>query len=314
MIEGQEGVTWNEWVTLARLAEDLGFEALYRSDHHLSLFEPARRSSIDAWAVIPALAALTSRLRYGTLVSPVGFRHPSQFAKTVASADQISGGRVEVGIGAGWMEAEHRNLGFPFPETAGRFSVLEEYLEVVQLLWTQEAVTFSGSFYRLVEARSSPKPAQKPHPPIIMGGLARPRAASLAARYAAEYNLYDTSPDQVAPARQRLAAACEAAGRDPQTLGISINGNVLIGVDQAEVEKRASRHLQYQALAITPQAHLAALGPERLVGTPAQILDQLASYKAAGVSRMMMQVFPHNDLEAIELIGKEVLPEAGRLD
>jgi F420-dependent oxidoreductase-like protein len=314
MIEGQESVTWEEWVDLAAAAEKYGFDALYRSDHYLSLFDPGARSSLDAWTTIAGLAPLTTRLRFGTLVSPVSFRHPSHLAKTVVSADHISGGRVEVGIGAGWYEAEHRSFGFGFSDDSDRFGALEEYMEIVNRLWSDEdGVTFSGQHFHLDGARAFPKPIQRPHPPVIMGGMAGPRAARLAARWASEYNLYDTASHQVKPKRDRLRSACEANGRDPDSLGISINGNVLIGTDRADLTRRAARHLAYQRLDLSPDEHLASLGDNRLVGTPTRILEQLGEYAAAGVSRMMMQVFPHNDLEAIGIIGTEVVPAASRI-
>ena len=313
MIEGQEGVTWEQWVGLAGAAEQYGFEALYRSDHYLSLFDPGERSSLDAWTTIAGLAPLTTRLRFGTLVSPVSFRHPSHLAKTVVTADHISGGRIEVGLGAGWYESEHRSFGFGFSADADRFGALEEYMEIVNRLWSDEdSVTFTGHHYRLDHARAFPKPVQRPRPPIVMGGLAGPRAARLAARWASEYNFYDTAPDHVGPKRDRLRSACEAIGRDPESLGISINGNVLVGNDRNDLARRAARHLAYQRIDLTPQEHLDSLGANRLVGTPARILEQLQEYAAAGVSRMMMQVFPHDDLDAIAMIGTEVLPAASR--
>jgi F420-dependent oxidoreductase-like protein len=313
MIEGQEGVSWEQWVGLAGLAEQYHFDALYRSDHYLSLFAPGERSSLDAWTTITGLAPLTTRLRFGTLVSPVSFRHPSHLAKTVATTDHISGGRVEVGLGAGWYEVEHRTFGFGFLDDSDRFGALEEYVEIVSRLWSDEdTVTFTGDHYRLEGARAFPKPIQRPHPPIVMGGMAGPRAARLAARWATEYNLYDTPPDRVGPKRERLRSACESIGRDPESLGISINGNVLIGTDRSDLARRASRHLAYQRLDLTTNEHLDSLGPSQLVGSPARILEQLEEYASAGVSRMMMQVFPHDDLDAIAMIGTEVLPAASR--
>ena len=314
MIEGQEGVTWEQWVGLAAAAENFGFEALYRSDHYLSLFDPGARSSLDAWTTIAGLAPLTTRLRFGTLVSPVSFRHPSHLAKAVVTVDHISGGRIEVGLGAGWYESEHRSFGFSFPGDSDRFAALEEYMEIVNRLWSDEdSVSFSGHHYQLDQARAFPKPVQRPHPPVIMGGMAGPRAARLAARWAAEYNLYDSTPDQVKPKRDRLRSACEAIGRDPDSLRISINGNILIGTDHQDLARRSAGHLAYQRLDLAPDQHLAGLGPERLVGTPARILEQVEAYAAAGVTRMMMQVFPHDDFDAIAMIGTEVLPAASQI-
>jgi len=308
MIEGQEGVTWDQWRRLAGLAEEGGFEALYRSDHHLSLFEPDGRSSLDSWTTITGLASYTETLRFGTLVSPIGFRHPALLAKVVATADHISDGRVEVGIGAGWYSREHTSFGFSFPDDPDRISALEEYLQVVTLLWTEDHVGFAGRHFALTNASANPKPVQAPHPPIVMGGLARPLAANLAALWANEYNVYETSPAEIVPKRDRLTAACERVGRDPNSLGLSVNANILVGSDVQDLEQRAARHLAYQALETDPRSHLRSLGSDRLVGTPDQIIDQIASYSAVGVSRMMLQVFPHDDFEAIELIGKEIVP------
>jgi F420-dependent oxidoreductase-like protein len=313
MIEGQEGVSWADWRRLALLAETHDFDALYRSDHQLSLFEPTARSSLDAWTTIAGLASVTKRLRFGTLVSPVGFRHPSLLAKIVATADQISDGRVEVGIGAGWYALEHASFGFDFPDNATRASVLEEYLEVVTRLWTEDQVDFRGQFFELEGAVANPKPVQVPHPPVVMGGLARQRSAASAARWASEYNLYETSPEQVIPKLARLAAACEAIGRDPASLGLSINANILIGSDDRDLATRAARHLAYQVVDTDPLTHLRNQGADRLVGTPERVLDQMASYAAVGVTKMLLQVFPHDDYEAIEMIGQEVVPVAARL-
>ncbi len=218
---------------------------------------------------------------------------------------------MEVGIGAGWYAQEHTSFGFDFPDDSERVSKLEEYLRVVTGLWTEEPFDFRGRFFHLEGAVANPKPVQSPHPPIVMGGLARSRAAALAAKWASEYNLYETSPEQVVPKRARLDAACEAIGRDPATLGISINANILIGEDDGDLERRAARHLAYQSLDTDAHHHLRSQGADRLVGTPERILEQIASYSAGGVTRIMLQVFPHDDYEAIELIGREVVPAAG---
>ena len=187
MIEGQEGVTWDQWRALATTAEESGFEALFRSDHYMPL-DGAAGGSLDAWATINALAALTSTIRLGTLVSPATFRHPSTLAREVVTADHVSGGRVELGLGAGWHEGEHRAFGFPFDTTKDRFDRLAEQMEIVHRSWTEGPFDFEGRHYRLQQANPQPKPVQKPHPPLIAGGSAKPRGAALAARWADEYN------------------------------------------------------------------------------------------------------------------------------
>ena len=187
MIEGQEGVTWEQWVALAGACEEHGIGTLFRSDHYLNLDgQHPERGALDAWGTICGLSAVTSTLRLGTLVSPATFRHPSLLAKLVVTADHISGGRVELGLGAGWHEREHGAFGFPFPPTATRMAVLEEQLQVVLGSWTEEDASFSGEHYELDELNAQPKPVQRPHPPLIVGGTAGPRSAALAARYAQE--------------------------------------------------------------------------------------------------------------------------------
>src|SRR5262245_1877230 len=184
MIEGQEGGSWEEWVALARAAEDAGLDGLFRSDHYQSVFAQNRRGSLDAWATIAALGAVTERIRLGTMVSPATFRRPSVLARMVVTADHVSGGRVELGLGAGWNIREHESHGFPFPDLGERVEILEEQLEIVTRQWTtEEAFSFDGRHYRLEESRAEPKPLQQPRPPIILGGAAGPRVAGLAARF-----------------------------------------------------------------------------------------------------------------------------------
>src|SRR5919204_185225 len=191
MIEGQEGVTWDRWTALARACEELGFTGLFRSDHYLAFDHPNERGALDAWTTLAALASITQRIRLGTLVSPVTFRHPAQVAKSLVTVDHASGGRAELGMGAGWFEREHRAYGFPFPPTGERMGVLAEQVEIVHRLWSKDEgpVTFEGRHYSLDACPGLPKPVQDPHPPLILGGGAGPRGASLAARWADEYNV-----------------------------------------------------------------------------------------------------------------------------
>jgi alkanesulfonate monooxygenase SsuD/methylene tetrahydromethanopterin reductase-like flavin-dependent oxidoreductase (luciferase family) len=199
MIEGQEGVTWPEWVAIAEACERHGIPALFRSDHQLNLDGHPERGSLDAWATIAALGALTSTLRLGTLVSPVTFRHPSDLAKVVTAADHVSRGRVELGLGAGWHDREHAAYGYPYPPLGARMEMLGEQLEIVHGHWGDEPFSFSGRHYRLEDLDAQPKPAQDPRPPVIMGGDAGPRAARLAARWADEYNTVFATTDQRPP-------------------------------------------------------------------------------------------------------------------
>jgi F420-dependent oxidoreductase-like protein len=186
MIEGQEDVSWEDWVALARACEEHGVESLFRSDHYLSVEGRGERASLDAWATLAALAGITSTVRLGTLVSPATFRHPSELAKVVATVDQVSGGRVEVGMGTGWSEPEHEAFGFPFPPLGERMAKLEEQLQVVTGQWADGPFSFEGRHYSIKDLDALPKPVQRPRPPLMMGGSGGPRSLRLGARYADE--------------------------------------------------------------------------------------------------------------------------------
>jgi F420-dependent oxidoreductase-like protein len=282
MIEGQEGVTWDQWRALATTAEAAGFEALFRSDHYMSLDDVAGNGSLDAWATVNALAALTSTIRLGTLVSPATFRHPSVLAREVVTADHVSGGRVELGLGAGWHEGEHAAFGFPFDSTRERFDRLAEQMEIVHRSWTEGPFDFRGSHYRLQHADPLPKPVQDPHPPLIAGGSAKPRGAALAAQWADEYNTVYATLEECRERRERVAAACAEAGRDP--IRFSLMTSFAIDGD--------------------PAGH----HPAWIVGSLGQMAAQLEALEAAGVDRIMLQHLQHDDLEAVELIGRELIP------
>jgi alkanesulfonate monooxygenase SsuD/methylene tetrahydromethanopterin reductase-like flavin-dependent oxidoreductase (luciferase family) len=294
MIEGQEGVTWPQWVALAQACEEHGIPALFRSDHHLNLDGHAERGSLDAWATIAALGAVTSTLRLGTLVSPVTFRHPSTLAKLVVAADHVSGGRVELGLGAGWNHREHAAFGFPFPPLGERMERLEEQLEIVRGHWQAEPFSFDGRHYALDALDAQPKPTGHVH--LIMGGDAGPRAARLAARFADEYNTVYPSLEEVRERRARIAAACERAGREP--LPLSVMTGVMVGADRSDVEAR--------------RRGLAARGeepdPAWIAGTLDEAAEQLAALRDAGVTRVMLQHLAHEDLETVALIGRELAP------
>src|SRR4051794_8731945 len=222
MIEGQEDVSWDQWVALARACEESGIETLFRSDHYLSVQGAQGRASLDAWATVNALAAITSRLRLGTLVSPATFRHPSVLAKMVVTADHVSGGRVELGMGAGWLDAEHRAYGFPFAPTRTRMDVLAEQLEIVHRSWEPGPFSFRGEHYEIEDLDALPKPVQQPHPPLLVGGSGGPRSLALAARWADEYNMPFASPERCREVRDAL----------PEALALS----VMIRLDDAAPE------------------------------------------------------------------------------
>jgi F420-dependent oxidoreductase-like protein len=297
MIEGQEDVGWNDWVALAQTCERLGFEALFRSDHYGSVEGVRTRGALDAWATVCALAAITTQLRLGTLVSPATFRHPSVLAKSAVTADHISGGRIEVGLGTGWNEPEHRAYGFPFPDMKTRMDRLSEQLEIITRSWHQGAFSFRGEHYTVEDLDALPKPVQQPLP-LVMGGAAKPRGAALAARYAAEYNVVYADPEEARASRERLVAACRDAGRDPATLRFSLMHGFLIGADEADLRERAGRLGQ----------PLDALRGSWISGTPDQVIARLREYEAAGVERVMLQHNLFRDLDALELIAAEVVP------
>jgi F420-dependent oxidoreductase-like protein len=306
MIEGQEGVGWEEWLALARACEEHGIGTLFRSDHYMSLEGHADRGSLDAWTTIAALGAATSTLRLGTLVSPATFRHPSVLAKAVVTADHASGGRVELGLGAGWHEREHSAHGFAFPGLGERMDRLAEQLEIVHGSWADGPFSFTGRHYTLRDLDAQPKPVQRPRPPLLMGGAAGPRAAALAARWADEYNTVLPTLEQVAERRARIAQACEEAGRDP--LPLSVMTGCLVGADRAELHDRARRLGEQRREDSDPQRVLAALPGEWIVGTVDEAVEQLAALRDAGAHRVMLQHLLHSDLDAVELIGRALAP------
>jgi len=311
MIEGQEGVSWEQWVAIARTCEATGFHGLFRSDHYLSFDDPPERGALDAWSTLSALAAVTERIRLGTMVSPVTFRHPAVLAKSVATADHVSGGRVELGLGAGWFEREHAAFGFPFPPDGERMEILAEQVEIVHRLWDRDEheVTFEGRHYRLDACVALPKPLQTPHPPLILGGGAGPRASALAARWADEYNVNYLSPQDVVERRRRLSQACEAIDRDPATLRLSLMTGVVVGSDRAELERRAAALLAHEGVDDDPATAIERWRAERLVGTVDEVVTRLGEYAEAGVERVMLQLLLHDDVEQVALVGD--LNEAG---
>jgi F420-dependent oxidoreductase-like protein len=303
MIEGQEDVGWDDWVAIARTCERLGFEALFRSDHYGSVEGVHTRGALDAWATICGLAAITSDLRLGTLVSPATFRHPSVLAKCAVTADHISGGRIEVGLGTGWNEPEHRAYGFPFPPMKERMDRLAEQLEIVTRSWQDGPFSFQGEHYAVQDLDARPTPVQHPLP-LLMGGAAKQRGAALAARYAAEYNVVYADPAQAAASRERLAAACRAADRDPATLRFSLMHGFLIGADEADLRSRADRLAEGRGAPVD----LDELRASWITGTPGEFVERLREYEAAGVERVMLQHNLFRDHDALELIAAEVVP------
>ena len=300
--EPQEGAEYGTLLAVAQAAEQLGFDAFFRSDHYLAIDASGLPGPTDAWITLAGLARETSRIRLGTLVTPVTFRLPGPLAITVAQVDRMSGGRVELGLGTGWFDAEHTAYGIPFPPLAERFDRLEEQLEVVTGLWgTAEGKTFSfsGSYYTLTDSPALPKPVQRPRPPVLIGGGGERRTPRLAARFADEYNVpFDTVEASVA-AFERVRRACQEAGRDPGSLVYSAAQTVCCGRDEAELARRAE----------ATGEQLAELRRSGLAGSPAEIVDKLGRFAAAGAERVYLQVLDLHDLDHLELIAAEVMPQ-----
>src|SRR4051794_19786033 len=274
MLEGQEGIEWEHWLTLAEAAETAGLDALFRSDHYRSIARGEPAGALDAWATLAALAARTKRLRLGTMVSPVTFRHVSVLAKNAVTVDRISGGRVELGVGAGWYEAEHETYGFAFPAVGGRMRELERQLAELHRQWAD-----AGDVW--------PKPLQQPRPPIVVGGSAKPRSVRAAVRFADEYNTAFPSLEQARERRRVLDDAARAAGRDP--LRFSMMNGCVLGRDEREVDERLAQLRELTG----------AERPPPLTGTVEQVAELLRRYESVGVERAMLQHLVHEDVEMV---------------
>lgn len=300
MVEGQESVTWPQWLALARAAEEAGLEGLFRSDHYQSVVGRTERSSLDAWSTLAALGVASQRLRLGTMVSPTSFRHPSVLAKAVVTADHTSGGRVELGLGAGWHELEHRTYGFPFHDVGTRFDIFEEQLAIVVRQFREESFDFHGEHYDLDGCEARPKPIQDPLP-IIIGGSGKPRSVAAAVSWAHEYNTVYATPDEVSERHDAVMAACDEAGREPLTF--SLMTGCLLGTDEAEVRDRAARVHDVEGDERGLDAWLDDIRTTWIVGTLDQAGEQLDDLAGRGVERIMLQNLAHDDLDMVALMG-----------
>ncbi|MGI5290198.1 LLM class F420-dependent oxidoreductase [Nonomuraea polychroma] len=304
--EPHRGATYDDQLRMARLAEDGGFEGFLRADHYRSMeLKGGLPGPTDAWVTLAGLARETSRIRLGTLVSSATFRLPGPLAVTVAQVDQMSGGRVELGIGTGWYEREHTAYGIPFPPVRERFDRLEEQLAIVTGLWTTPSggrFSHQGEHYRLVDAPAVPRPAQRPWPPIIIGGRGPKRTPQLAARYADEFNLPFRNVSETAEAFERVVEAQERMGRTRDgraPLVLSAGIVVAIGRDDAEARRRAA-----------PLHVPSALPPEDpVIGSPAQLVDRIGEFAAIGATRVHLRLLDFADLDHLELIAAKVLPQ-----
>lgn len=310
MIEGQQGVTWDDWVALADTAERLGFEALFRSDHYFSGGGVGGRGSTDAWTLLAALAARTERIRLGTLVSPVTFRLPSVLAKSAATVDEISAGRVEIGMGAGWWTEEHTQFGLPFPPTRERFEMLEEQLEIVHRLLTEDRFTFEGRHYSLADAEFLPKPLQRPRPPIVIGGKkVGAWMQRLIGAWADEFNTVGGAPEEVHERFGRARDGVAAAGRAPDSLVTSLMTWCFVAPTEEEYLSKLERARSLDPTAGPFDAYRADIEADCIVGTPERAAERLSRYAEAGVQRIMLNHELYDDLEMLELLATEVFPK-----
>ena len=299
--EPQQGATYDDLLAVARRSEELGFDAFFRSDHYLGMGTDGLPGSTDAWVTLAGLARDTSTIRLGTLMTSATFRLPGPLAISVAQVDQMSGGRVELGIGAGWFEAEHTKYGIPFPPVGERFDRFEETLAIVTGLWeTPSGGSFShdGAHFQVTDSPALPKPVQSPRPPVIVGGKGKRRTPALAARYADEFNVPFDSVETTRALFAGVRSACESAGRPPEDLVYSNALVLCVGADEAEVARRAA------AIGREPD-ELRANG---VAGTPKEALDTLASYAEAGATRVYLQLLDLADLDHLDLVATEVLP------
>ena len=326
MTEPQQGLSYDEILALARAAEDAGFESVLPIRPLRQLPGAAGLPTTDAWATLAGLARETTRIGLGVLVSPVTFRAPGNLAKVTATVAEMSGGRVELGLGAGWNEAEHHQHGLAFPDTRERFDMLEEQLAIVHGLWTEpDGWSYSGAHWQVSDALfrpHPPAPAGRRHPNLIIGGEAKPRMAALVARYADEINITSATPASAAAGYERVQAACRAIGRDPDSVTRSAMTGVLVGRDEAEVERRATELLASVGRdGLDADEWLAERRQRWIIGTPDQARARVAELAAAGVERLMLQTFLPRDLEMVALLGEIFLakppdwggPLAGRL-
>ncbi|MCO1582726.1 LLM class F420-dependent oxidoreductase [Crossiella sp. SN42] len=302
--EPQQGASYDDLLRVARAAEDAGYDAFFRSDHYLKMGSASGLPGpTDAWVTLAGLARETKRVRLGTLMTAATFRYPGPLAIQVAQVDQMSGGRVEFGLGAGWFEAEHRNYGIPFPDVAERFDRYAEQLAVITGLWRTpagETFSFDGEHYQLTDSPALPKPVQAGGPPVLIGGHGAKRTPALAARYAAEFNLPFADPATAVRQFERVEAACAEIGRDAKEIVRSAALVLCLGRDDAEVARRA-------AVIGREVDELRANG---LAGTVAEVVDKLGAWREqTGISRVYLQVLDLDDLDHLELVAAEVLPQ-----
>jgi F420-dependent oxidoreductase-like protein len=302
--EPQQGASYDDLRAVAAAAERLGYGAFFRSDHFLSMGGSGLPGPTDAWTTLAGLARDTTNIRLGTLVTSATFRYPGPLAISVAQVDQMSGGRVELGLGAGWFEAEHQAYGIPFPPLGERFDKLTEQFAIISGMWATppgESFSFAGTHYPIVNSPALPKPVQPGGPPIIVGGGGPRRTPALAARYAAEFNMPFVPIDTFTAQCERVRRACDAIDRDPSELVWSIALVACVGADEAEVTRRAA------AIGREPDE----LRTNGVAGTPDEAAATITRWAEAGAERIYLQILDLADLEHLEIIASEVAPAVG---
>ncbi len=307
MTEPQQGLSYDEILALARTAEAAGIEGFFRSDHYASFPGASGLPTTDAWTTLAGLARDTASIRIGSLVSPITFRIPGTFAKQVTTVDDMSGGRVEVGMGAGWNEEDHHRLGIPFPPLKERYDRLEESLAIVHGLWTEpDGWRYDGAIWQVRDALFRPRPVigGRRHPNIILGGEGGPRLARLVATYADEFNRTSASPANVGPAFERVRRACAALGRDPDSVTLSAMAGVLVAESEEELRDRLRQQVAFVGSSSSADDWLAERRERWIVGTPDQARQRIEEFAAAGVQRIMLQDFLPRDLEMVTLLGR----------
>jgi F420-dependent oxidoreductase-like protein len=304
-VEPQQGATYADQLAVAKTAEAAGYSAFFRSDHYLAMSGDGMPGPTDSWVTLGGIARETSTIRLGTMVTSATFRHPGVLAISVAQVDEMSGGRVDLGLGAGWFEAEHEAYAIPFPPLGERFDRLEEQLDILTGMWSTpvgETYDYSGKHYSIKESPALPKPTQSPYPPIVIGGGGPKRTPALTAKYATEFNIPFVDLETLKTQYARVEAAVEAAGRAANSLTYSAAFVVCAGRDDAEVAARAA--------AIGRDVDdLRSSSP--LVGTPGEIADKLDPFAEAGVQRVYLQVLDQSDLDHVEFFAAEVIPQLG---
>lgn len=299
-VEPQQGASYADQLAVAKAAESLGYSGFFRSDHYQAMSGDGLPGPTDSWVTLAGLARETSTIRLGTMVTSATYRLPGPLAISVAQVDEMSGGRVEFGIGAGWYEPEHRSYAIPFPPLGERFDRLTEQLEILTGLWTTpvgETFNYPGIHYQITDSPALPKPAQQPHPPIIIGGQGRNRTPALAARFASEFNVPFDTVDATRAQFNRVAEAVAAAGRSADSMTYSACFVLAAGRNDAEVARRADaigREID-ELRTNTP-----------LIGTPNEIVDRLGPFIDCGLQRVYLQLLDMSDLDHLNLFTEGV--------